>query len=94
MPYRHPRAKIDQSGAGTDADVDLGIGTLETAEPRHQPLHGEGGRGRDGEMTAAIFLQQLLGRLVQLVEGAAHRGQVGLACFRQQERTIATHEQF
>jgi len=86
--------EIDQPGVGADADVDLGIGALEAAQPRHHPLHGERCRGRDGEVSAAVFLQEFLGRLVQLVEGPAHRGQVGLARFREQERAIAPHEQF
>jgi len=87
-------AEIDQPGAGRDADVDLGIAALEAAEPRHQPLGRERRRGGDGEMAAAILLQELLGRFVQLVERRAHRGEVGLARLGEQQRTISPHEQF
>ena len=67
---------------------------LEAAEPRHQPLGGERRRRRHGEMTAAILLQQLLGRLVQLIERRAHRGQIGLPCLGEQQGAISPHKQF
>ncbi len=70
-----------------------GIGVLERRHTRHQPLRRQRGRGADGQQPVAVRAAQPCGRAAQILERAAHRGQVGLRLAGQFQRAVAPHEQ-
>jgi hypothetical protein len=77
--------EVDDLHAGRQPDVDLGLGLLELAQARHQPLGGERGGGGQGQAAAVDGGGQQAGGLGQAVEGLAQGGQGGLGGVGQQQ---------
>jgi hypothetical protein len=77
--------EIDDLHAGRQPDVDLGLGLLELAQARHQPLGGERRGGGQGQAAAVDGGGQQGCGLGQAVEGLAQGGQGGLGGVGQQQ---------
>ena len=66
---------------------------VEAPPARHQPAHGEGRIGADGERPLRIAAAQLLGRQAQSVERFLDLPGIDLSARRQLDRAVAAGEQ-
>jgi hypothetical protein len=77
-----------------DSQIHVGVRLRKVAEPVHQPLRGEIGRGAHGEHTRALPLDQILRAEGDAVERVSYDYQVVAAGLREDQPLTLAIEQF
>ncbi|MNC59614.1 hypothetical protein D3C75_1094340 [compost metagenome] len=75
--------QIDHFAMGVQAQADVGVSSIETAQARHQPQGGEGGGGGDRQVRAAAVRTQGVDALRHFQQGAVQAVEQPFATFGQ-----------